>query len=389
MMKNTKYTSLKLIIGIHEERPVGPGFVLKNYLIKKRVNKLMFISHPLLYFSDSYKNSSRYELYEKGFLSSMITARHFSLAMPILFMKDFLYTIWWSTRLKGKYDVFFGVDPLNVLAGIVLKKIGKVKKIVYYNIDYTPARFDNVFINKIYHLVDTFACYNVDINWIGTKRTELARIQNGLLKEKMAKTVIVPDGNNSKSISKKKDRKIKMNRLVYLGSLDKKQGLDLVLEALPLILKKIPNIELVIMGKGDYEGSLKKKAKLFKLNCVKFMGFIQSEDDVENILLESAVALAPYVPDKNSFTYYSEAGKPKYYLGCGVPIVITDVPEIARDIQKYNAGEMIRYKKEDLANAVLKILNKKNYSTYKANAVKLGKTFDSNTIFSKALSSTL
>ena len=45
------------------------------------------------------------------------------------------------------------------------------------------------------------------------------------------------------------------------------------------------------------------------------------------------------------------------YLACGLPVVITRVPPIAGEIEENNAGLAIDYSKEELVNAVLRLLS--------------------------------
>ena len=68
-------------------------------------------------------------------------------------------------------------------------------------------------------------------------------------------------------------------------------------------------------------------------------------------------------------------GKPKVYLGCGVPIIITKVPEVATEIQKLNAAIAIRYDKKDLINAILLILgNEQTHRELRQGAIKFAST---------------
>ena len=96
------------------------------------------------------------------------------------------------------------------------------------------------------------------------------------------------------------------------------------------------------------------------------------------------IAIAPYSSiDKNNFSFYADPGKVKFYLGCGLPIVITDVPLIAKDIEKNQSGLIAEYNSVDFCNKIIFILN--NYDLFKRNAIKFGKEFDWNVIFRKSL----
>lgn len=388
-MKNLSLNNKRIAVVSHKSIEGLPD-ELRNYLLKKDVKNLFYIMHPLLYDKESYKKSSKFEYYENNKIILKKEAIHWVLPEIFLYIKDIFYTFAWIFKIKGKFDIFIGVNDLNAFAGVFLKKLGKVKKVVYYNIDYVPKRFNNKLLNSLYRWIDKYCCKNVDLNWVGTKRTVDARITSGVSENKMAKTIVVPDGNYSSRIKKKSIGEIKMNRLAYLGYILKKQGIDLVLESLPKIKEKIKNIEFVIIGSGEYVSFLKKKVKRLELeNCVKFMGYLDDRK-TEEVLTESAIGVATYVPDKDSFTYYSEAGKPKYYLGCGLPVIITKVPAIASEINDKNAGIAIDYNADEFVNAVFKILkDKKTYEMYKKNATIFGSLFDWSIIFEKAIFQTV
>jgi len=64
-------------------------------------------------------------------------------------------------------------------------------------------------------------------------------------------------------------------------------------------------------------------------NYFKIYGSINNHITIEKILMSCGIAIAPYSSiDKNNFSFYADPGKVKFYLGCGLPIVITDVPPI-------------------------------------------------------------
>ncbi len=389
MTKNT-WKKMVVAIVVHQSLPVGPSHELRDYLLKRSPKKLLFITHPLLYFKEGYRKSSGYVVFENGKKSKQHIAAHWRLPEPLLYIKDFFYTVLWGLQMKESIDIFFGVDPLNALAGIILKRLRKVKTVVYYNIDYTPARFKNRLLNSVYHFIDRTCCYGVDYNWVGTQRTVQARKENNVDLNKCAKTVIVPDGNHSLSVIKRDLKEIKTHTLVYLGHIDKKQGLDLVLDTLPILAEKIHDIRFIIIGKGDYADAVKEKIKKMKLNNVEYKGYIEDDREVENILTRCGIGVAPYVQDKTSFTYYSEAGKPKYYLGCGIPVIITKVPAIAATIHSRKAGVAIDYDKKEFIDAVLKMTKDKNmYASYKKNAIQMGNEFDWSQILYKASQETL
>lgn len=366
----------------------GPAIELKDYLLPK-VNTLLFVSHPFSFSPGDRK--SLFKEYKKGKIVSQKSFYYIPNIEVLVFIKDFIATFYFILTYKNKISLCIASNNLNAFVALFLRKLGRIDKVVYYNIDYTQKRFSNPILNAIYHFIDRNCCYYSDLNWVGIKRTIHEREKNGVETKKVAKIITVPDGNHSLSIKRKDVLDINMHTLISVGHIIKRQGLDLVLESLPDLKEKIKDIKVIIIGTGDYLQELKKKAKKLKIeSSVQFRGYIEDHKKIENILTKCAIGLAPYVPDKDSHTYYSEAGKPKLYLGCGIPVVITNVPSIAYEIEKNKAGKMIHYNKTEFVNAVLDVIkNDKVYSEYKKNATRFGLQFDWSVIFKNALSETM
>jgi phosphatidylinositol alpha-1,6-mannosyltransferase len=89
---------------------------------------------------------------------------------------------------------------------------------------------------------------------------------------------------NSFSVSRLKriinERKLKNRKLLLtVGRLIERKGHDKVIEALPTIIKKVPNVKYLVCGKGPHKGHLANLVDEFKLNdYVEFLGQVAQED---------------------------------------------------------------------------------------------------------------
>jgi glycosyltransferase involved in cell wall biosynthesis len=112
---------------------------------------------------------------------------------------------------------------------------------------------------------------------------------------------------------------------------------------------------------------------------------VESIGAVVALAAKGGVAIAPYDPsDLNSFTYYSDPGKVKVYLGCGLPVVLTDVPPIARRIEREGAGRIARYDAGDLAETVAAVMGSNDYLAVRARAAAMGREYEWTRIFETA-----
>ncbi|MDR1992281.1 MAG: glycosyltransferase [Nitrososphaerota archaeon] len=360
----------------------GHAQELRNFLIR-HVEQLVFIGHP---FSYAPNKTSFAQFYRKGTLKTEVHTPYIKTSDFILYLKDFLMTFFFTFKLKKKFHVYVGVDPLNALAGLILKRLGFTQIVIFYVIDYIPVRFKNVFLNNIYRAMDRLCVYNADYTWNLTDAMTYARQKAGIFTE-CTNQVTVPTGTHPKEI-KDNSLVVSVHNMVFLSHLRKGQGIELVLDALPQVVQEIPDFKLLVLGTGPLETYFKKE--LIKRNMVdnvELLGYIESHDRIEEIVALCRAGIAPYEPDSHSFTWFADPGKPKVYLGCGVPVIITKVPEVASEISRRNAGIVIDYDSQELANSMITIIkNDELYEKYRHNAFKFALELDWNVVFTRALS---
>jgi len=356
----------------------GHAQELENFL-KKRVRKLVFIGHPFFY---AKQKSSFAVTYEKGVTKSKIEAPKIIGHEIILYLKDFVLTFYFIFKLRYRFDIFFGVDPLNALTGLLLKRFGIVRIVVFYVIDYVPIRFKSTILNNIYHFVDRICVYNADYVWNLTSAMANARARKGINNRK-TNQMVVPTGTNLRYTPIKE---INKTSIAFLSHLREGQGIELILDAMPIVVEKFPAVKLLIIGTGPLEEYFKKEVEKRNLsNNVFFLGYTESHEEIEKIISKCRIGIAPYVPDPNSFTWYADPGKPKVYLGCGVPVVITKVPEVAFEIEKWGAGIVIDYNKDELADAILKLLtNDELYYQSRKRALEFASNYTWDNVFYRA-----
>jgi glycosyltransferase involved in cell wall biosynthesis len=354
----------------------GPAFDLEDYL-SARTRRLLLIAHPLY----AGGGAAYLRRYENGVLAETL-ARSGSRSL-FRFGADLIRTVAWVRR-SGRYDLFIAGDNLLALAGLWLRRRGIVRRVILYSIDYVPQRFTNSLLNRLYHSVDRFAAGQADIIWNLSPAIEAAR----LLRDgpgRSAPSIIVPVGSQFQRI-RRTLKPSAPHQIAFLGHLLEKQGLQLVIEALPVIREEVPDVRLLVLGDGPFLPALRQlAARLGVDNLVEFAGYLADHREIEQRLAESAVGLAPYVPDPVSFTRFADPGKIKTYLACGLPVILTDVPPAASQIEQRGAGRVVRYDVKDLAGAVIGYLaDPPRLGQARAAAASLGAESDWSRIFADA-----
>lgn len=364
----------------------GPPIRFAEYL-QKEVGNFIFIGHPFSYTKDK---RSFLRIYKKGKLVYEKKFVNWNGPELSFYFKDTFLTLWWILRYVPKADYFIGVDSLNFFAGYILKKLQRVEKIVYYTMDYVPNRFNNKVLNFIYHYLDTFAIIKSDKAWNLSALMVREREKKGVSSKYRAKQIVVPVG--AKIIKGLLPlEKIDRYKIVFLGHLREGQGVDLLINAMFEVVKKVNKAHLVIIGGGPLEDKLRKIVQEKKLNkYIKFTGYVKEYSDIEEILKNAAVAVAPYVDDDKTYTRYTDPTKPKDYMACGIPVIITKVPQIAYEIEKNKCGLAIDYNKQALVSAMIKLLtNDQVFFEFRKNSIAMAKKYTWNKIFNTAINATL
>ncbi len=377
----------KIVISTHTWATGFPESELKKYLNQKKVSKLLWIGHPLAYHPRL--NGSSFELYHDGQLTDSYYRKIMKVPSILSYIKDIWLNIWYVWKTKETYDYYIGNDNLNAFSGWILKKLGKTKICVYYVIDFTPKRFENRLINWIYHALETFCAKHCDETWNLSQTLIEGRQKFKGISPNCGLQKIVPMGIWFNEVKRVEFAAVHKQQLVFMGHIMEKQGIQSVLDAIPLIIKKIPHFKFLVIGEGEYLPKLKYKAQQLGIESyVNFKGYVKQHAELEYLITSSALAIAPYQEGdyERNFTYYTDSGKIKTYLGAGVPILLTKVPHNAEIIQTLQCGKIINLTPQNTTDAVCELLmNEATLLKYRNNALNYAKQFDWSIIFDTVL----
>lgn len=119
--------------------------------------------------------------------------------------------------------------------------------------------------------------------------------------------------------------------ILYTGTLHKKFGIDVLMEAFSLI--KDANYELWICGSGDYEEQIKHLA--VQDSRIKFFGYV-SKDKSDKMLKAATVVVNPR-QNNGEYTKYSFPSKTMEYLSSGKPVIAYKLDGIPGEYDEYIA----------------------------------------------------
>lgn len=388
-MKKKLNKEIKLLISeksyflVSNFHTYGIQHALLNYLVENNAKQIYFLNHPLHGVSkDKY---STLEVYANGKLISKKKIKRRVLPEAMSYLEDFLITLKKGSSLNSKPEVFIGFNSMNTLPGIVLRSVKKTKTVITYSHSFKTKRFNNFFLNKAYLLIDNLSIKYSDSVWgLGKSLVSIRRKQGVSVR----KIVHAPDGVDTELIKPAAYNPGKRFKLVFVGLVNKINGLDLVIEALPKLIKWNPSVKLEIIGDGDEMADIRKKVTEYNLSRhVKYSGILSIEK-LARALAKNGVGLATYRPLKDSTLRTTDPMKTKLYMAAGLPIISTDIYFTAKEISEQNLGKLIRYDTNEFISAVKQISKEKNYKKMRINAVTFVKKYDWEVIFNNAFSNT-
>jgi len=146
--------------------------------------------------------------------------------------------------------------------------------------------------------------------------------------------------------------------ILYVGRITAEKGVDVLVKAMPLVLREASDAKLVIVGprrygfeRGGFEEQLMKLVRSLGIERhVVFVGSIPVSDLRKTYSTASVLCLPSVWQEPFGLTLIEA-------MACEAPVIGTKVGGIPEIVSKTKAGLLVEpYNAEDLANAILKIL---------------------------------
>jgi len=157
--------------------------------------------------------------------------------------------------------------------------------------------------------------------------------------------------------------------LLYLGDTGERRGLLTAIESLKVLKSKIKNLKLLIVGKSNFDTTLKDYAS--KNNLSSYIDFAGWQDFslFPSFIKASKIGICPLHRNIHHDTTF--ANKIFQYLAFGLPIVVSDCPPQKRIAETYAVGKVhLAEDSDSFAKAILEIYeNEALYDEYSQNAV--------------------
>jgi len=144
----------------------------------------------------------------------------------------------------------------------------------------------------------------------------------------------------------------------FVGNLAPWQGVEYLIEAAPLILKKAPNTKFLIIGDGMMKEKLVGLAEKTGISDkIIFTGTVPYEEVPKYINASDVCVHLPF--GKRNERVGASSLKLFEYMACGKPIITSDIDGIPKEIERVNAGIIVSCNFQEIANNIIKLLKNK------------------------------
>ncbi len=267
----------------------------------------------------------------------------------------------------------------NITPGLPLALAGEDYDIMHTHIP-TPWSADWSLLDAVIKRKPLVVSYYNDITGKGAAGV-FANLYNKtalkLLLKRADKIIIIQENYSSTSshLSKYKDKIVVVpcgadvdrfvpshapkdeNTIFFLSLLDefhKYKGLEYLLKALTIVKKEIPDVKLVVGGKGSLLEHYKNvTSDLGLTENVEFHGFIPDDKITEYYSRANVFVLPSISSVQEGFGIVALEA-----LACKTPVITTEIVGVSSDLKEENAGLIIPPRDPDsLAAAIIKILS--------------------------------
>lgn len=344
-----------------------PASGVRDFLVAAGARRVTSIFHPL---SADEGGLHVVTVHEHGELTSR-RELHRPSRPPLTYALDAVVPV-----RRGRADTLIGFNNLAAAHGLARRRLGLVGSVVLWSVDFVPERFGaGTPLTKLYDRLDEYVARRVDLRVELTANALAARAERlGLDVGEAAPAHVAPVGIWLDRIETAPEDGWRGRRVVFIGHLVQRQGVDTLLEAIALV----PDVMLDIAGRGPEEDALRAQAdRLGIADRITWHGFLSDHREVDRLVASASVAAATYSTEGASFTRYADPSKLRSYTGAGVPIVVTDVPPNASELAEQAGAELVADDPRSIADGITAILRTpEEWQRRRADALSYSQGFD-------------
>jgi len=274
----------------------------------------------------------------------------FALRRPFMFLIRTVFLI--NRTIRGRdYSFVICGHITNILIGIMAKRILNVPlgTIIHGK--------ELLFVGVLRQLRKNFVRYllgSCDYLFMSNHFVKKTLLEMNIPEEKI---LLIPFGVNFSKRQKKVEKRLGDNKktILTVGRLVERKGHEVVLRALPMVLKRFPNVIYQIVGKGPMEKKLQELAKEMKLS--KYVEFYGEVENTESFYQNCDIFVMPsrFIEEKGDVEGFGLVFLEANFFG--KPVIAGRSGGVSDAVVGGVTGTLVDPENpEEIANAIIKLL---------------------------------
>jgi len=291
----------------------------------------------------------------------------------------------------GPIHLLIAMESVNTLVGQSARRALGVLKVVYYTFDWAPQRYHSRTMSAVFRWLDKRACERADVAWNVTDAiAEARRDLLGYDLSRMAKQLTVHYGVEFRGALVKPYEELEKFKVIFSGGHHVDNGAQYLPEIARYVQEANPKVKFIVTSGGTLTAEIKAKVRDYGLHNIEFTGYIEGPDALDRLTCECLIGLAPYPDTDVSTKKYGDVIKIRSYFACGLAVVSTHVPPVAKEIRKEGLGLVTGVDAKEMADAILKLCaDEALLKTCRENAIRKAKGHGWTSIYTRAVGESL
>ncbi len=269
------------------------------------------------------------------------------------------------------YDLAIFGHPENAWLAWLLKRSGRVRRLIYDDWDYLSGWERNRFGRQLMVGRECLCVREADA--VITVNDLLARLR---MQQGAKQVLVVPNGVDLCLFACAREKVPHPPTLIYTGAISPLWGIDVAIKAMPAVLDSVPDSRLLIVGAGPAEEELRELSQALDVaESVDFLGLVDYQA-LPSVLAQADVGIATSLPS-SQFRKYASPLKLIEYMAAGLPIIATRLGQTEITMQQADAGILIDHSVEEFVAAAVSLLTDEvRYERYSQAAIAYATDFD-------------
>ena len=326
---------------------VGSGSYVHNYMLAYHLSHIKGIELHIIMIGDENKQFKN----KNNLIIHMIKRRKFG---SIPFFTPMLLQNIKRKVIEINPDVVHGLSTSYIYSPVIASLRDKYPTVLtVYGIAAIERKYNRAEYKRARQFIADFVSI-INERYVLSKIQNIITItpsiKNLISKWTKSKIYCVQDGIEFGKIQGFQSHKSEKTDILFLSSLEKLKGVDVLIKALPMVLNSVPDLSVYIAGRGPQEDELKRLVKELNLEAhVNFLGFISDEKEKYSYYKACKVVVAPSRWDCQPYAVTEGAAS-------GKPIIASDMSNPAL-LDDGKAGFIFQSENVvDLANKIIKLL---------------------------------